>query len=243
MDENEREKLLEALSNPGPDEESFFAKRRMLGIGTGLDEDGDVVHLQGPAFIDFEASSLSPQSWPIEVGIAWLDGNRVVVESKLIKPDPSWPEGDWNPESEAVHNIPRSDLEDAEPAKDVAQWLQSVTIGRTLVSDAPEFDQRWLDRLLSTVEEPLHMQIDDLNRILRIAFSHEDGIVAPGRLHYAYKNRMSRKVIHRAGSDAANLAYAYRAGLSKKQRTEPGCFQHIAEEKWKLQEGGDGEED
>ncbi|WP_298905093.1 exonuclease domain-containing protein [uncultured Aliiroseovarius sp.] len=243
MDENEREKLLEALSNPGPNEESFFAKRRMLGIGTGLDEDGNVVHLQGPVFIDFEASSLSPQSWPIEVGIAWLDGNRVVVESKLIKPDPSWPEGDWNPESEAVHNIPRSDLEDAEPAKDVAQWLRSITIGRTLVSDAPEFDQRWLDRLLSTIEEPLHMQIDDFNRILRIAFSHEDGIVAPGRLHYAYKNRMSRKAIHRAGSDAANLAYAYRAGLPKKQRTEPGCFQPVPEEKWKLQEGGDGEED
>ena len=215
MDKDERDKLLEALSNPGPDEKTFFAKRRTLGVGVGLDEDGELVHLKGPIFIDFEASSLSPRSWPVEVGIAWLDGNRVFVESKLIKPDPSWPEEDWNPESETVHNIPRIDLDEAESAEEVAQWLRAITIGRTLVSDTPEFDQRWLDRLMSTIEEPPHMQIDDFDRILWIAFSHEDGIVAPGRLHHAYKSRMNRKVIHRAGQDAANLAYAYRAGLPK----------------------------
>lgn len=216
MDNDERDKLLEVLSTPGPDEITFFAKRRMLGVGVGLDEDGKVVQLKGPIFIDFEASSLSSQSWPIEVGVAWLEANRVIVESKLIKPDPSWPENDWNPESEAVHGILRTDLDEAERAEDVAHWLRAITIGRTLASDAPNFDQRWFDKLMTTIEEPPHMTINDFHRILRIAFSHDDGIVAPGRLHYAYKNRATGKVVHRAGPDAANLAYAYRAGLPKK---------------------------
>ncbi|MEY8799105.1 hypothetical protein AB9K35_02085 [Leisingera sp. XS_AS12] len=36
-----------------------------------------------PVFIDFEASSLAPKSWPIEVGIAWVDSGRVAAEAKL----------------------------------------------------------------------------------------------------------------------------------------------------------------
>ncbi|MEY8798918.1 hypothetical protein AB9K35_01115 [Leisingera sp. XS_AS12] len=33
-----------------------------------------------PVFIDFEASSLAPKSWPIEVGIAWVE---FAAEAKL----------------------------------------------------------------------------------------------------------------------------------------------------------------
>lgn len=103
-----------------------------------------------PIFIDFEASSLSITSWPIEVGIAKADDGQVVVESKLIRPVRGWSEDDWSPESEAVHGIPRSALDDAEPAADVAKWLLKKLNGQVVVSDAPEFDQMWLDRLLQT---------------------------------------------------------------------------------------------
>lgn len=167
--------------------------------------------MNSPVFIDFEASSLSSASWPIEVGVAWLDGKKVIVESKLIRPRPEWPEDDWNPESEAVHNIPRSELDAADSADNVSAWLLETVAGRTLVSDAPEFDQRWLDRLLGKPGPT----IDDFDRILWMAFSSEDGTVAPGRLNKAYKNRLNRKVLHRAGDDAANLCYAYRAGVGK----------------------------
>ncbi|MBY6059479.1 hypothetical protein [Leisingera daeponensis] len=167
--------------------------------------------MDSPIFIDFEASSLSPQSWPIEVGLAWLDGKRVVSVSKLIRPRWNWPEGDWNPKSEEVHGIPRSDLDGADHADNVAVWLLEVVEGRPLVSDAPEFDQRWCDRLLGKPGP----RIDDFDRVLWMAFSHEDGTVAPGRLHHAYKNRVSRKVLHRAGDDAAGLCYAWRAGVGK----------------------------
>lgn len=108
-----------------------------------------------------------PNSWPIEVGLAWLDERKVVVESRLIRPRPEWPEDDWNPVSEEVHGIPRSDLDDAASADDVASWLWETVAGRQLVSDAPEFDQRWLDRLLDR-PGPL---IDDFDRVVWQAFS------------------------------------------------------------------------
>lgn len=165
-----------------------------------------------PVFIDFEASSLSPASWPIEVGLAWFDGKKVVVQSRLIRPRPEWPEDDWNPASEKVHGIPRPDLEAAAFADDVATWLLASLAGRPLVSDAPEFDQRWLDQLLGRPGP----QIDDFDRVVWQAFS-DGGDVNAGRLHRVYESKTNRPVRHRAGDDAAGLCYAWRAGVGKYQ--------------------------
>ncbi len=190
---------------------TFLERRRALGLEVELDESGVFAGRPSPVFIDFEASSLSAESWPIEVGIAWLEDKRVVIESKLIRPRPEWPEKDWNPVSEQVHGIPRADLDDAGSADDVAAWLLEVIAGRSLVSDAPEFDQRWLDYLLGGPGP----QINDFDRVLWMAFSREEGIISPGRLNKAYKNRLTRPTIHRAGDDAAGLCYAWRAGIGK----------------------------
>lgn len=171
----------------------------------------------GPVFIDFEASSLSPKSWPIEVGIAWLEGRRVEIRSKLISPHSRWDLDDWSEVSAAVHNIPLSDLENAESSEEIALWLIETVGDQTLVSDVPEFDQRWFDRLMGTIEEAPHAKIDNFDKVLWHAFSQE-GTVAQGRLHKCYKSMRSRTNTHRAGEDAANLAYAYRAGLPKKER-------------------------
>lgn len=157
-----------------------------------------------PVFIDFEASSLSNASWPIEVGLAWLDGKRVITHSRLIHPRAKWPESDWHAKSEAVHNIPRRALDHADPADVIAAWLLETIGQRMLVSDAPTFDQKWLDLLL----DRSWPKIEDFDRILWPAFSGQEGMIAPGRLHVAYRNRVNRAVLHRAGDDAAGLCYA-----------------------------------
>ncbi len=210
MDKEELDKLTKQMGEPGPAEELFFARRRALGLGVGLDENGQIVSMGGPVFIDFEASSLSSDSWPIEVGLAWCEGKRVAVESKLIRPRPDWPESDWNAESQAVHGIPRSDLDDASTADDVTIWLLDTVEGRPLFSDAPEFDQRWMNRLLGHPGP----EIADFDGAVCAAFSSE-GCLAPGRLHKVYRNMQNRPTLHRAGADAANLAYAWRAGIGK----------------------------
>lgn len=165
-----------------------------------------------PVFIDFEASSLAPKSWPIEVGIAWVDNGQVAADAKLIRPDPSWSVDDWHPESEAVHGIPRKALNAAEPADSVAMWLRDKLDGKLVVSDAPEFDQRWLDRLMKTACEQHEIRIDDFDRVVWWAFSEMDGQIGPGRLHGVYGHLTNEKTIHRAGGDAAKLARAWLAG-------------------------------
>ena len=210
MDEDELDAFERKMGEPGPEEEEFFARRRALGLGIGLDEGRRLVKQKGPVFLDFEASSLSKASWPIEVGISWLECGKVIVHNRLIKPRSEWPESDWNPQSAKVHGILRSELDGADSADDVSKWLLEAVGGRVLVSDAVAFDQIWLNRLLDD-EGPVIREFDQL---AWIAFS-DNGLVSPGRLHKVFNNLAQRKIKHRAGDDAANLAYAWRAGVGK----------------------------
>jgi hypothetical protein len=56
-------------------------------------------------FLDFEASSLSKQSYPIEVAWVFEDGES---EEYLIRLAPLWT--DWDPAAEAIHHIRRATL-------------------------------------------------------------------------------------------------------------------------------------
>lgn len=165
-----------------------------------------------PIFIDFEASSLAPNSWPIEVGIAQVNKGQIAVESRFIRPEVTWSMNDWHPKSEAVHGIPRADLDNAEPAKDVATWLREKLQGKLVVCDAPEFDQRWLDRLMQTIGGAPEINLSDFDQVAWWGFSDKDGRVAPGRLHRVYKTLVNERAVHRAGDDAAKLARAWLAG-------------------------------
>lgn len=160
-------------------------------------------------FIDFEACSLADDSWPIEVGLAWLDGERVLTDSSLIRPRPDWPESSWSSASEAIHGIPREALDAAPAADQVARWLAERVNGHSLVSDAPDHDGRWLRQLVGDQD---WAEVFSLHDALWRAFS-ADGEIAPGLLHRAYGFRRKHKPAHRAAADAAAHAYAWRAAL------------------------------
>tara|TARA_R110002020_G_C16320147_1_gene774726 strand:- start:11329 stop:11832 length:504 start_codon:yes stop_codon:yes gene_type:complete len=162
-----------------------------------------------PVFIDIEASSLAADSWPIEVGVAWLEGKRVIKHSSLIQPKPEWPEAAWHVDSAKIHNIPREDLNNAPLADDVAVWLAELVDGRPLVSDAPAFDERWLRQITGDQE---WCKVYPLQEALWWAFSDE-GKINPGKLRRAYKHRVSQKTVHRAADDAAAHAYAWRNAM------------------------------
>lgn len=102
------------------------------------------------ATLDFEASSVSHESWPIEVGLSWLAGGEVQTWSTLIRPAPDWNLSDWAPQSAAVHGIALEELDDAPAAYRVAGDLLGHLGDRVLVSGAPEFETRWLTRLMMT---------------------------------------------------------------------------------------------
>jgi hypothetical protein len=98
-------------------------------------------------FLDFEASSLDDNSYPIEV--AWVDKNGQ-GESYLIQPHASW-QG-WSAASEAIHHIPQAALRTATPAAYVARRAHRMLTGHTVIVDEPAFDQYWLDMLLKTID-------------------------------------------------------------------------------------------
>jgi len=103
-------------------------------------------------FIDFEASSLSKTSYPIEVGWVFVDGRS---EGHLIRPAPGW--DDWSVQAEAVHGIARTTLERDGMAHDrVANRMVEVLSGHDLFASAPSWDGKWLSALLRAAGLPRH---------------------------------------------------------------------------------------
>ena len=162
-------------------------------------------------FIDLEASSLSDDSWPIEVGFAWLDGEeKLRGASKLIRPHASWAKSAWSEKSAKIHKIPRSELETAERAEDVAFWVIDFVGDAQLLSDAPKFDGHWLQRLLATIETDQAFEIHAVQEAARVEF-------AGAAMSMFYRAFANNRTTHRAEEDALRLAQAWRAAVRKQR--------------------------
>ncbi len=123
------------------------------GIGTDVKMD-NITPDPRVVFLDFEASGLSDDSWPIEIGMAWVNEDfSLGSKSQLIRPHESWPAKAWNEDSEAIHHISRELLATAPEAVEVAASVNSFLAGKTLVSDNPSYEVAWLYRLLSLLEQ------------------------------------------------------------------------------------------
>jgi hypothetical protein len=103
-------------------------------------------------FLDFEASSLHDDGYPIELGWVGEDGS---AESHLIRPAPAWT--DWDVTAEAVHRISRAQLEaEGEPHEAVARRTLEALQGEELFASAPSWDGKWLSVLLRGGGLPRH---------------------------------------------------------------------------------------
>jgi DNA polymerase III subunit epsilon len=155
-------------------------------------------------FLDFEASSLSTESWPVEIGWAVIDGGRVVSDSALIAPRPEWPLADWSESAFRVHGIMLDDAFLGLPAEAAAEATDRFA-GFDVVSDNPLWEQHWLDRLRAgrprVTVLPLRqamaerMTADEANRFCRALLRSTPA--------------------HRAEGDAARLAGAWAAALTE----------------------------
>ncbi|WP_126173067.1 transcriptional regulator [Altericroceibacterium xinjiangense] len=116
------------------------------------------------AFLDFEASSLSDDSYPVEVGWVFEDGRS---EAYLIRPAPEWTE--WDPQAEAIHGISRADLLENGTAHDtVAQRMVEALTGHDLCASAPSWDGKWLSALLRAAGLPRRaLRLRDTDEVLR----------------------------------------------------------------------------
>lgn len=97
--------------------------------------------------IDFEASSLSGRSYPIQVGVVMNDGREYMA---YIKPISKWI--DWNPLSEKIHNISRDYIESyGEEAINVAHELNNLIGTDTVFCDGGVYDFHWCNALYNGV--------------------------------------------------------------------------------------------
>jgi hypothetical protein len=159
---------------------------------------GRTAALRPILFLDFEASSLTPGSWPVEIGYAWIADGRVETRAMLIAPRADWSMDDWSEQSARIHGIPMAQILAGADADAVAAETDAFQ-HYDVVSDNPAWDQRWLDRLradrapirLLGLREAVRMRLDD----------QAAGAVAQAlfRSHAP----------HRAGPDAARMAEAW----------------------------------
>lgn len=163
------------------------------------------------AALDFEASSLSAHSWPIEVGISWIEEKQVKTWSSLIRPHPDWDISDWSPQSEAVHRIPLLDLQTAPPAAEVASELLTLASGLILTSDAPEFELHWLSRLFDAGG---FAPASDIESFHAVSF----GLYTGFALDMLYETLELTKAPHRAGPDSARLAAGWLRAIEVEAR-------------------------
>ena len=158
--------------------------------------------------IDFEASGLGPGSWPIEVGLAWVEAGEVRSWASLIRPEPDWDLNLWDMFAQDVHGIPLSNLDNAPSAWSVTKELLDQVAGRPVFSDAPEFDGRWGRRLRDAHPSQAGLRFRE--------FDEAVGAVCGERgADWAYERLERSRTPHRAGPDAERMLRAILYGAER----------------------------
>jgi len=169
----------------------------------------------GPFFIDFEASGLHLDSFPIEV--AW-GSESANIQSYLISPKeiPHWK--NWSFDAQRIHGIDRDTLlRDGSTPQAVAIAIKDSLEERTIYSDNPGFDAMWMKALFDTTNFPYPkmnlLPFDSLliqtvcpgtlNRIAYLAKILEFKILA--------RNRIRKQ--HRAAYDVAYLLETWKIAM------------------------------
>jgi hypothetical protein len=152
-------------------------------------------------FLDFEASSLTPGSWPVEIGYAWIEAGRVRSRATLIAPRTDWSMDDWSEVSARVHGIPLAAIRAGAPA-DVVAGETDRFAEFEVVSENPAWEQRWLDRLRAGRRPRIEV------RPIRAALRERLDDAAAGAVVQALFRSAAP---HRAGPDAERLARAWLA--------------------------------
>lgn len=149
--------------------------------------------------LDIEASGLSPDSYPLEIGIVLPDDSSWC---SLIEPAKTWDH--WSKEAEALHQITRENIEHYGKAiSEVAHTLNTLLKGKTVYSDCWVLDDRWLRKLYLEARMTPSFRLTDIMYILK-----EDDFLSweTTKSNVAKELNMHR---HRATNDARILQESF----------------------------------
>ena len=174
------------------------------------------------AVIDFEASSLDQDGYPIEVGLALWSGpeDPIFSWSSLIQPVGEWSRGGhWSSKSAKVHGILSRDLvAHGYPVDQVAAALNDTLGAETTAwCDGDAYDALWTGALFKAAEVTPVFVLGDWHRLMALLDlpMRERGL--------AWLKQVPAR--HRAREDAERLLLA----LAHAMGAEPGPIQDLAE--------------
>ncbi|MBX4138817.1 hypothetical protein K1567_23195 [Pseudomonas sp. S5F11] len=97
-------------------------------------------------FIDFEASGIAPDSYPVEVAVV----SNETVYSLLIKPARYWTH--WSFDAQDMHGLTQDHLlQEGDTPHAVAKQMNQLFSGQVLCSDSPQ-DGFWFDVLFEAAD-------------------------------------------------------------------------------------------
>ena len=116
-------------------------------------------------FMDIEASGLGPRSYPIEV--AWKCGLTGECDSFLINPETGYNWTDWDSTAEDLHHIAVDELlAEGVSVREACQRLNSRLDGKTVTSDALDFDFFWIRRLYESAMMSPAFEMQGIDKVL-----------------------------------------------------------------------------
>ena len=159
-------------------------------------------------FIDFEATSLGPDSRPIEFAACDEEGHFWAF---FIKPEPTWT--DWDAASQALHGITQAEIQRfGHSAKDASDRVFTILLEADYIySDHPLHDEVWLAELLRVGGyAPRGFRLRDVSELYRTECEpvmKRDGEPGVFRILNEAQEAEERRVRtrHRAGPDARGL--------------------------------------
>lgn len=158
-----------------------------------------------PCFLDFEASGLGTNSYPIEV--AWSLPSAE-IECYLIQPHTEWiNEVAWDSAAERLHGIPFASLkrEGREPVW-VCERMNAQLTDQVVFCDALPYDLFWLQRLFEAADDSPAFRLASLQD-----YCFDLGL---GPRQYQILGEKARKrsgaKVHRADVDVRYLIELYR---------------------------------
>ncbi len=157
-------------------------------------------------FLDFEASSLGDESWPVEVGYAGACG---LEDAFYLSRHSDWSMEHWDRNSATIHGISLADLDEfgVEPAVAIDRLAE---LGNAVVvSDAPEFENHWLRRISAAAGRPMPFVVKDWESVLPSGQSQDE------RKQLLAEARRRAGAHHRAGVDARIMRDVWRASWDR----------------------------
>jgi len=168
-------------------------------------------------FIDFEASSLNPDSYPIEVAWSNQDGTR---KSHLINPYSVKEWRDWSTSSQSIHGLSRNRLsQEGKPALWVANHMNEDLKGKVLLTNCVEYDLDWCQKLFKSTGQEMKFKLGDVWHVFSLHLHLEPSLeqvmidqpVTPEQVKQELQKISERAWLqvdghrHRAGVDVQQL--------------------------------------